>query len=175
MNKRLSAKCSRYVTGFKDNIKEKALSMDFNSPDCVSQLLQYVYSYPSLEITKDDLLKRKRVKNNVPFHERCRAKRAPGSVSTADSQCTRRKKKGEDFCGTHIKGRPHGEIDSEPKLPDSIDIQVWAQDIGGIIYYLDGNGNVYSPQDIYENKKDPRIIAKYEKASDGKYSIPSFH
>ena len=51
--------------------------------------------------------KRKRVKNSVPFHERCKAKRAN------EAQCTRRRRDGSKFCGTHIKGTPHGEIVEE--------------------------------------------------------------
>jgi len=174
MNKKVSSKCNGYMTAFKKDIKDHILGLDLSDSASVSQLIQYIYDYPPLEITKDDLLRRKRVKNNVPFHERCRAKRAPGNGSKGDNQCTRRKKKSEEFCGTHIKGRPHGEIDSEPDIPDTDTIQVWAQDIAGIIYYLDYNGNVYDPQDVHENKKDPRIIAKYQKQDDGTFVIPAF-
>ena len=49
---------------------------------------------------------------------------------------------------------------------------VWAQDIKGIIYYIDDENNVYHPQDIMTNKVDPKIIAKYIKEGD-EYSIPS--
>ena len=57
------------------------------------------------ENNKEDFIKRKRIKNIVPNYERCIAKRANGE------QCTRRNKNGEQFCGTHIKGTPHGIID----------------------------------------------------------------
>ena len=53
------------------------------------ELLQYIYDYSIIEITKMDLQKRKRVKNSVPFCERCCALRAN------NEQCTRRKKAGE--------------------------------------------------------------------------------
>ena len=104
----------------------------------VRELLQYVFDYPVMEITKIDLQKRKRVKNSVPFCERCCAVRAN------NEQCTRRKKSGEKFCGTHIKGTPHGEINEnmESKEPETVKIQIWAEEISGIIHHLDNKGNV---------------------------------
>ena len=33
--------------------------------------------------------------------------------------------------------------------------------VSGIIYYLDNAGNVYNPADIFQNKENPKIIAKY--------------
>ncbi len=49
---------------------------------------------------------------------------------------------------------------------------VRAQDIKGIIYYIDDQSNVYDPNDIMNNTVDPKIIAKYV-VNDGNYSIPS--
>ena len=105
------------------------------------------------------------IKMMVPVYERCCAKRASGE------QCTRRKKDESPYCGTHVKGTPHGIIsDTEPVNPFS-NIEVSAIDIKGIIYYLDQKGNVYNTEDVISNKKNPRIIAKYEKNGE-KYSIP---
>ena len=51
-------------------------------------------------------------------------------------------------------------------------IEIWAQDIKGIVYYIDQDFNVYNTKDIFENKIDPRIIAKWEKNDKGEYVIP---
>jgi len=48
----------------------------------------------------------------------------------------------------------------------------WAQDIKGIIYYIDENHRVYDTKDIYENKINPKIIAKWEKNEDGDFILP---
>ena len=42
---------------------------------------------------------------------------------------------GFKFCGTHIKGTPHGEINdsNESKEPETVKIMIWAQEISGII------------------------------------------
>jgi hypothetical protein len=134
----------------------------------MNQLLQYIYDYDRLSFVKEDFQKRKRVKNFVPIFDRCCAKRA------SDERCTRRKKDGYEYCGTHLKGTPHGiiESDNEPKSTTQ-KVEVYAQDIQGIIYYIDKNNNVYQAEDIISNKMNPKIIAKYVKDGEN-YSIPEF-
>jgi len=169
MEKRLNKKLENYIITLKDNIKEKSEQLGLSKNDQVNQLIQYIYDYERLNFGKDDLMKRKRVKNIVPFFDRCCAKRAN------DEQCTRRKKEGCEYCGTHLKGSPHGVIESETENKTNIKkIEVWAQDIQGIIYYIDKTGNVYQAEDIIVNKINPKIIAKYVKNGDI-YSIPEFN
>jgi hypothetical protein len=170
MEKRLNKKVDTYISGFKDNIREKATQMDLITNEKVNQLIQYIYDYERLCFTKEDFQKRKRVKNFVPIFDRCCAKRA------TNEQCTRRKKDGNEYCGTHIKGTPHGVIDEEQSdiKVNTQKIEVWAQDIQGIIYYIDKFNNVYQLEDIVGNKKNPKVIAKYLKNGEN-YSIPEFN
>lgn len=169
MERRLNKKTEDYMSEFKNNVREYASQIGI-SPE-TNTLLQYIYDYKRLEFGKDDLTRRKRVKNTVPFFERCCANRASGE------QCTRRKKETEEYCGTHMKGTPHGIMSSgttEVAKKQNQQIEVWAQDIRGIIYYLDNNANVYQPEDIISNKLNPRIIAKYVKTGET-YSIPALN
>jgi hypothetical protein len=136
-----------------------------NSTDS-SEIMNFIYQYNNFELTKEDFMKRKRVKNMVPVYERCCAKRANGQ------QCTRRKKDECQYCGTHSKGTPHGIMNENETVSTVTKVEVSAIDIKGIVYYLDNDGNVYDTEDIISNKKNPRIIAKYEKHGDV-YSIPS--
>ena len=58
--------------------------------------------------------KRSRARSAINEKKQCRAKRADGK------QCSRARREGEDYCGTHIKGCPHGryktkEDDKEDK------------------------------------------------------------
>ena len=169
MEKRLNKKVETYITTFKDNIKEKSIQLGLNKNEQINQLIQYIYDYERLNFGKEDFMKRKRVKNVVPFFDRCCAKRAN------EEQCTRRKKDGCEYCGTHLKGSPHGIIETETdNKPNIQKIEVWAQDIQGIIYYIDKNGNVYQAEDIVVNKMNPKIIAKYVKNGEV-YSIPEFN
>jgi hypothetical protein len=48
-------------------------------------------------------------------------------------------------------------------------IEVCAQDIQGIIYYIDKNNNVYKAEDVITDKVNPKIIAKYSK--NGEYNF----
>ena len=169
MEKRLNKKAEGYITSFKDSIREKVTQMGMTKDQQVNQLLQYIYDYERLSFNKEDFQKRKRVKNFVPIFDRCCAKRA------SNEQCTRRKKEGCEYCGTHQKGTPHGIIDAqnEPKSTTQ-KIEVYAQDIQGIVYYIDKNNNVYQAEDIISNKINPKIIAKYAKEGET-YSIPEFN
>ena len=102
MERRINKKAEDYMREFKNNIKDR-VAKTAHSPE-VSDLLQYIFDYENLTFMKEDLIKRKRIKNTVPFLERCCAKRAN------EEQCTRRKKDGNEYCGTHTKGTPHGFI-----------------------------------------------------------------
>ena len=181
MEKRLSQKCNSYIKQFKVNIKKFIDTSNIQlSQDEYKELIQYIFDYDTITIDKTDFTKRKRVKNIVPFHERCCALRAN------NEQCTRRRKECETFCGTHIKGTPHGEISNKNnnKTQNLKKKEVWAQDISGIIYYIDAQNNVYDHTDILNNIVNPKIIAKYEKITkttiqnddvheENIYSIPS--
>jgi hypothetical protein len=169
MERRLNKKLEGYITTLKDSIRDKVTQMGMSKNEQANQLLQFIYDYDRLSFNKEDFQKRKRVKNFVPIFDRCCAKRA------SNEQCTRRKKEDSEYCGTHMKGTPHGIIDvqGEPKN-NSQKVEVWAQDIKGIIYYIDKNNNVYQAEDIISNKINPKVIAKYVKIEED-YSIPEFN
>jgi hypothetical protein len=136
----------------------------------MNELLEYVCEYDRLCFEKDDFVKRKRLKNTIPQMNRCNAKRASGE------QCTRKRRNDCEFCGTHYKGTPYGMIngDDQDETPNhNHKIEVFAEDIGGIVYYIDNHKNVYKTEDIIQSKENPKIIAKYEKNGD-RYTIPEF-
>ena len=129
MERRLNKKAEVYVTTFKDDIREKAAQLGLGNDSQTNGLLQYIYDYNRLSFGKDDFQKRKRVKNFVPMFDRCCAKRAN------EEQCTRRKKDGCEYCGTHVKGTPHGIVDIQSDSKSNTQsIEVWTEDIQGIIY-----------------------------------------
>jgi hypothetical protein len=168
MERRINKRLDGYIATFKDSIRDKATALGITQNEQMSFLLQHVYDYDRFALSKEDFMKRKRVKNVVPFCDRCCAKRANGE------QCTRRKKEEDEYCGTHMKGTPHGIVDlQEGNKQATQKIEVWAQDIQGIIYYIDKNMNVYQAEDIVGNKSNPKIIAKYVKTGES-YTIPEF-
>jgi hypothetical protein len=168
MEKRTNSRIETYTTKFKDDLRSKILDLSFSEPDKINELLGYIYDYDRLEFSKDDFSKRKRVKNIVPAMNRCIAKRAN------DEQCTRRRNANCEFCGTHSKGIPHGSIYSNAEsLETNKSVVVTAEDIRGIIYYIDKFNNVYKTEDIMKGKEDPEIIAKCVKNGNN-YTIPEF-
>jgi hypothetical protein len=166
MEKRINKKCELFVQEFKSDIK-KYIDLNPFKETQYSEFLQYLYDYPSIKLNKEDFQKRKRIKNTVPQFDRCTAKRASGE------QCTRRKKDSSEYCGTHIKGTPHGEvlIDSANivNIPNKLEIQL--QEIQGINYYIDKLNNVYKMEDIIKNKSNPCIISKYKITHNGEYKL----
>jgi hypothetical protein len=169
MERRLNRKIEEYVTDFKQSVLAKAQQLGLNNDPNLAALVKYVYDYDRLVLSKEDFMKRKRVKNAVHLADRCGAKRA------SCEQCTRRKKEGFEYCGTHLKGTPHGICETgDNDKPSGQKIEVWVQDIQGIVYYIDKNNNVYQTEDIFTNKVNPKIIAKYLKTGDN-YSIPEFN
>jgi len=167
MESRVNKKLDIYITEFKTNIKEWFVhnNAEATGDSNNSEFLKFIYDYQNLNLSKDDLQKRKRVKNCVPQTNRCLAKRANGE------QCTRRKKESNEFCGTHIKGTPHGVADKDM---NAVSIEkkkeVWVQEINGINYFIDKDNNVYNPSDVINEKINPTIIAKYQ-CTEGGYSI----
>lgn len=157
MKKNIQKKTNEFFKKFKNDIKNNnELSKD--------KLIQFIYDYPTISFDDEDFKKRKRIKNKIPVCNRCIA------IKSSNTQCTRRKKENSNFCGTHMKGTPHGtvnniNVDAEKK------ISTHTIDINGIYYYVDDNGNVYDPTDIHKNIKNPKIIYKYTKNDDDSYSI----
>ncbi len=101
------------------------------------------------------------------------------ALSAGGVRCTRRVNKASDkgLCGTHMRGTPHGTIDSgqaaatgAPRGSSKIEVRV--QDVGGINYYVDDAGNVYDPRDVVARSSRPRIVGHWEQGGDGRYSIP---
>jgi len=179
MERRIGEKIEDYIIGFKDAISSKirelgtsSSSSDHENNVVVEQmckkLMSFVYEYDKLKLGKEDFMKRKRVKNMVPIQQRCLAKRANGE------QCTRKKKEGCDYCGTHTKGVPCNIMDeNESTTPKSNQesVNIWVQNIKGIEYFIDGSHNVYKHEDVINNSTNPRIIAKYTKSESGAFSM----
>tara|TARA_B110000046_G_scaffold185854_2_gene229894 strand:+ start:28003 stop:28497 length:495 start_codon:yes stop_codon:yes gene_type:complete len=158
MERKINAKIAAWCSTFKKDVVDLIVTNDGKDSNAIAK---FIYNYPTIVLDTTDFKKRQRVKNDVPLHERCYALRANAE------QCTRRKREGIRFCGTHSKGIPHGEIDNkEPDNKEQKKIQVWTEEIAGIIRHLGNDGNVYDPIDIYQNNKNPRIIATYSKDGD---------
>ena len=160
MNQRINKCFDEFFQKFKRDMKDS-----ITEDTTVEMLLRELYDYPTFIISPNHYQKRKRVKNIVPLFERCRAKRAD------KQQCTRRRRDDQQFCGTHIKGTPHGTLNMNTPENPIKKLNVWVQEINGINYYIDENKNVYNPVDVYQNKINPRRIHTYSVDKDENYSL----
>ena len=172
MENRITKKVVNYQIEFKNDIKDwlddKNIGLyDKNGNTVKSEFLKFIYDYNNFILSKEDLKKRKCIKNHLNQYERCCAKKAN------NQQCSRRKKDTNEYCGTHTKGTPYGIYNENCKMKKMKKIEIWVQEINGIQYYLDNDKNVYLPEDIIDNTKSPRIISKWEYDMDGNFIIPN--
>jgi hypothetical protein len=166
-NKRID----EYIVKYKNEIKEKITSLDFiQEKEKISELLEFVYEYTKLQFEKEEFIEKKKNTYIVSPCNRCVAKRTDGE------QCTRKKKRTSEYCGTHSKTNEENTNSGQPIYVSSNKqkMEISAEDIQGIIYYIDKFNNVYHTEDILEGKENPRIITKVTKNSDNKYIIPQF-
>jgi len=168
MEKRINKLFETYIVGLKDQAKKKIHELKFDDKQKINDLLEFLYDYPRLTVTKDDLVKRKRIKNSIPSTNRCNAMRAN------NEQCTRRRKTDSEYCGTHSKGTPNGFVQMNQCTQSNIKkIELVLEEVNGIAYYIDSFHNIYKTEDILSGKENPQIIAKYTKI-DGKIAIREF-
>lgn len=194
VERRIKAKIDSAFSAFKDELREEIneniSSLLLHRVETMSQtdyedkvkklqmsLIQKIYNHEIINLSEEDFRKRKRIKNSISLEDRCTAFRAN------KMQCSRRKLGDNHFCGTHLKGQPHGVIPCDGcsvPVKNSMIVSIWPEDIKGIIYYIDKESNVYSAEDIQKNVPNPKIIAKYEanicnKTGNTIYSIPEFN
>lgn len=159
MQSRINKRITSYLQEFKQNICQE-IKNGITHQSQLSNIIQFVYDYDGLEITKEDIQKKQRKKNVICVSERCIAKKSSGE------QCTRRRKDNIEFCGTHEKGQPHGVITNisgiiASEIEQGRKVEVYTEEVDGIVYYIDKENNVYNTDDVFRNIEKPRIIGKY--------------
>lgn len=169
MEKNIKARVSDHESEFKRNLQKwfednSAKILGTDSVECTNDFIQYMMDFPGLELQSQDFQKRKRVKNSVPDYNRCIALKCNGE------RCSRKQKSSDtQFCGTHLKGAPHGTItDGETQNPKK-QVNLWLQEINGISRYIDDEHNIYSTEDVLGSLNPPKIIGQYEIRADGTY------
>lgn len=122
----------------------------------MEDIKKFIESHEKFNLDDFDISKKKRTKNHIKPEEQCRALRAN------KTQCTRRKRGDCEYCGTHTKGTPYGviEMNHEPNCKKTL--QVFTQEMEGILYYIDKDGNIYNTEDIVNRVSKPKIVGKYD-------------
>jgi len=155
MESRINKTIVTYIRSFKSDIGDKVKSMDLGDVKS-SELMRFIFDYQKLTLKSNDFNKRKRLKNSIPVTNRCSACKANGD------QCTRRRRVDTEFCGTHSKGVPHGLIkDTVSSENQNQTVDIFGEDVNGIIYYMDKFSNVYKMEDIMMQNENPSVIGEY--------------
>ena len=158
MERRINILIQNYVVEFKAKTMKRAQELGVVNDDNVASLLQFVCDYDRLVLTADDFAKRQRIKHVVSPEERCNGKRGAGN------QCTRRKQIGKEYCGTHAKVSycENTSADDTSNTKNKT-LEVWSEEINGIMYYVDAKGTIYDAEDVVCNKSNPKVLGKYQK------------
>ena len=119
----------------------------------ITDLINEIKDGKMVDISK--YKKRSRTKNEVSKQRQCRAKRADGK------QCSRQRKEGKEFCGTHIKGCPHGTYKLKEQEKEELKLSII--DYKGIAYYIDlKTGEVYSSESVMKGGEGAEVIGMYD-------------
>lgn len=161
--KRLNEKSRVMFSEFGDDLTKMMIDCGVND-EFRSKIKCFVANYQFGSFCDDDLKKRKRNTHVVISSDRCVAKRSTGE------QCTRRHKDGSQYCGTHNKGQPHGKVD-DSLIDTETKKEVRAEEIKGIVYYVDDDGNVYDTQQVHQNVSNPDVIGKFLNGALIKYNV----
>jgi len=160
-----------YTIQFKNDLQQKINVLELITTQSsesertkIRELMEYIYEYPKLSLTKKDTVVNSPSSSSSQQNMYCVANRSDGI------QCTRKKKKNCEYCGTHAKLENTNSMKSS--IPQIKKMDVSAEEINGIIYYIDEYGNVYHTEDILEGKENPRIVGKAKKNIDNSYLIP---
>tara|TARA_B000000532_G_C18694321_1_gene331060 strand:+ start:57 stop:473 length:417 start_codon:yes stop_codon:yes gene_type:complete len=122
------------------------------SEEDMKELIRKVKEGEDVDISR--YKKRSRARSAINEKKQCRAKRADGK------QCSRARREGEDYCGTHIKGCPHGRY--KTKEEDKEELKLSLIEYKGIVYHIDlKKGEVYSTEDILNKSISPKIVGEY--------------
>ena len=68
MEGRINQRFGDYIQEFKNSVIDVVKKQDLPQ-DALENIIQIVYDYDKFRLTKEDLVKRKRVKNTIPLHD----------------------------------------------------------------------------------------------------------
>ena len=160
MEKRINLIAQNYVSKLKSDTMKYAKSLSVDRDEKVDAILQFVCDYGRLVVAPEDFAKRQRIRHVVSPELRCNGKRGAGN------QCTRRKQEGKEYCGTHAKicHEVTTVLESSSSASSLTEtLEVWTEEINGILYYVDKTGLIYDASDIVCNKPSPTVLGRQMK------------
>ena len=151
-------------------MKTNEYFIKYKPEDISNVFIEYIKNY---NLPRVDLKEERHVHTHIPRADTRNADLCIAKISQG-VQCSRKHKKDNVYCGTHIKRQPTGVViepvtPTNPKLTKKVDI--WVQLIRGINYYIDENNNVYDPEHILSLIQNPSVIYKWKLNDASEYEI----
>jgi hypothetical protein len=147
MEKQINDKINISFCMFKKNIQEKMQEYQIHN----DKLIDFIKDYKIIQLNENDFVKKKRNIGKISNEERCIAK------ISSNTQCSRKKKVGCNYCGTHLKTLNNNNEYEEEKQNEYKPI-IKKKEIQGIYYFVDEDDNLYLHEDILQNNASPKII-----------------
>lgn len=111
----------------------------------------------------------------VPEADRCRALCEGASAP----RCSRRRRPGEQFCGTHMKGQPHGVVAGSSGTGE-VRHAVVIEEVKGIPYYVDAEvpepdapRRAYDPAAVLDGRHNPSVVGLVRASREGPVFVPA--
>lgn len=155
-------KVQSYISQMKFDIQRHIMGLHFvHEPEKINQLVEYILGYDRIELNSNDFL--------------CSPAKKP---RTTPSSRVSKKKKDAAILAIPI----HNDLteffstDAEQVAPIVVpsSIELVAQDILGITFFIDSFGNVYNTEQVMNKLPNPQIVAHYTCDKEGRYSIDSY-
>ena len=142
MDKRVNKSIDQYVIEFKTEIRNKIIFLQFSEREKANELLEYVMDYKHFVLENNT----KRVFEPV--------------VNEQTMQSFKKTKSMDIMENDKDTGKSENPMDN-PAIPVKQTRSVILQpiEIKGIVYYMDSMDNIYSSEDVFMGKLNPRIIA----------------
>lgn len=153
-------KVQSYISQMKFDIQRHIMGLHFvHEPEKINQLVEYILGYDRIELNSNDFLCSPAKKPRTTPSSRVSKKKKDSVISAMPMNNDL-----ADFFST--------DAEVLPVAPSTIELV--AQDISGITFFIDSFGNVYNTEQVMNKLPNPQIVAHYTCDKEGKYNIDSY-
>jgi hypothetical protein len=150
-------KVQSYISQMKFDIQRHIMGLHFvHEPEKINQLVEYILGYDRIELNSNDFL--------------CSPAKKPRTTPSGRVS----KKKKETVPNNDLAEFFSADAEEVAPVVVPSSIELVAQDISGITFFIDSFGNVYNTEQVMNKLPNPQIVAHYTCDKEGKYSIDSY-
>lgn len=169
---KINYKVQSYISQMKLDIQCKIIQLHFTQEsEKMNQLMEFILGYDRLELSSDDFV--------LPATKKTRISKKKEGLTNLVYQCQVHDVKDnvkdkDDANDIVVATDGHEEQEEEEIEKEDVVMELIAQDIAGITFFIDSFGNVYNTEQVLNKLSDPQIVARYHVDAEGKYHIQEF-